>query len=430
MQMIRHEETKFQEVWYEETMADGLHVILFHKPLFTTTSCLLAAPYGSLDCREETEDGTILNFPSGTAHFLEHKLFESDHGDVMADFSRLGANVNAYTSYEETVYYFTTPDPDIEKPLSLMLDFVQNFAVTEASVQKEKGIIQQERSMYLQDGDSRLFLETMRSMYQYHPLREDIVGTEASIQAMTLADLEQAYRLNYHPSRMNLILVTPCDPEAVMDLIRKNQASRTFSAPVFLKRALQKEPETVFRARSETAMDLSDSRIMKGFRLNPDIADDRLRLETEWALKMKMDAWFSPQHAAYQTWIDEKKITPYFSYDSEISRDQAMILFSDEGLDPDAFSDFITKQLEDCLQAELPEESLSEMKKRTLGAFLHLFDSPLDLAISVLHGEMNRVSLFEEFRLVETMTPERCQALTQKIDLSRSVLTILKPMRR
>ena len=101
--MIRHEETKFQEVWYEETMADGLHVILFHKPLFTTTSCLLAAPYGSLDCREETEDGTILNFPSGTAHFLEHKLFESDHGDVMADFSRLGANVNAYTSYEETV---------------------------------------------------------------------------------------------------------------------------------------------------------------------------------------------------------------------------------------------------------------------------------------------------------------------------------------
>ena len=70
------------------------------------------------------------------------------------------------------------------------------------------------------------------------------------------------------------------------------------------------------------------------------------------------------------------------------------------------------------------------MKKRTLGAFLHLFDSPLDLAISVLHGEMNRVSLFEEFRLVETMTPERCQGLTQKIDLSRSVLTILKPLHR
>ncbi len=428
--MIRHEETGFREVWYEETMADGLHVILFHKPLFTTTSCLLAAPYGSLDCREETADGTILNFPAGTAHFLEHKLFESDHGDVMADFSRLGANVNAYTSYEETVYYFTTPDPEIRKPLSLLLDFVQKFAVSEASVEKEKGIIQQERSMYLQDADSRLFLETMRSMYRSHPLREDIVGTESSIQAMTRSDLEQAYRLNYHPSRMNLILVTPCDPEAVMTMIRDNQARKTFSPPLSLKRAIEREPETVFRKRSETAMDLSDSRIMKGFRLNPDIADDRLRLETEWAIKMKMDAWFTPQHAAYQTWLDEGRITPYFSYDSEISRDQAMILFSDEGIDPDAFSEFVTQQLRACLKAELSEEALSEMKKRTLGAFLHLFDSPLDLAISVLHGEMNRVSLFEEFQLVESLCPERCQALTQNLDVSRSVLTILKPLRR
>ncbi|MGN1389253.1 MAG: hypothetical protein ACI4WR_06365, partial [Bulleidia sp.] len=135
-------------------------------------------------------------------------------------------------------------------------------------------------------------------------------------------------------------------------------------------------------------------------------------------------------HEEYQTWIDEGKITPYFSYDSEISRDQAMILFSDEGLDPDAFSEFITEQLSLCLSAELPEEALSEMKKRTLGAFLHLFDSPLDLAISVLHGEMNRVSLFEEFRMVEHMTEERCQALTGNLDISKSVLTILNPIRR
>ena len=92
----------------------------------------------------------IIDFKSGIAHFLEHKLFESEEGDILSKFSELGANVNAFTSYQETAYYFNTSDEDTETPLNLLMDFVQDLSITEESVEKEKGIITQELMMYLQ----------------------------------------------------------------------------------------------------------------------------------------------------------------------------------------------------------------------------------------------------------------------------------------
>ena len=156
-------EPRFDETFYSETLENGLKLIIWHKPLFTSTSCIFATPYGALDHCQKLEDGTIIEDPSGIAHFLEHKMFESEHGDVMNDFSEMGANVNAYTSYTETCYTFSTSQQDISKPLNLLLDFVQELNISDESVEKEKGIIIQELAMYQQMPDSRLFFETFKA---------------------------------------------------------------------------------------------------------------------------------------------------------------------------------------------------------------------------------------------------------------------------
>ena len=116
------------ETYMEEVLPNGLDVIVWHKPLFTSSHVMFATPYGSLD-REQTDPaGVHYQFPAGIAHFLEHKLFESDERDVMEEFSRLGANVNAYTSFEKTACYFETAAGDISAPLNLLLDFGLNMA--------------------------------------------------------------------------------------------------------------------------------------------------------------------------------------------------------------------------------------------------------------------------------------------------------------
>ena len=120
--MIKRVNKEFDETYYEDTLDNGLKVVIFHKPLFKTSSCVFATRYGSLDLDQIDENGNIIHTQSGAAHFLEHKLFEDEDSDVMSKFCAMGCNVNAFTSYQETCYYFETSNENIDEPLNLLLD--------------------------------------------------------------------------------------------------------------------------------------------------------------------------------------------------------------------------------------------------------------------------------------------------------------------
>ena len=160
--MKKHYNERYDETYFEETLDNGLRVVIWYKPNFQNSQFLFATPYGALDFKQKDALGNVIEFPSGIAHFLEHKMFESKQGDVMELFSQLGANVNAFTSYNETVYYFSTTNKEVKQELNFLLDFVQSLEITEASVEKEKGIIIQELNMYLQMPDSRLLFESFK----------------------------------------------------------------------------------------------------------------------------------------------------------------------------------------------------------------------------------------------------------------------------
>ena len=87
----------------------GLRIYVFPKKMSSIYS-LFAVRYGSLDNRFYGADGEEITVPDGVAHFLEHKLFDSPDGtDVFSEFSAIGADANAYTSYNRTAYLFPAP---------------------------------------------------------------------------------------------------------------------------------------------------------------------------------------------------------------------------------------------------------------------------------------------------------------------------------
>ena len=133
--MIKKENKRYQESYVEETLDNGLHVVLWQKPDYAKSLFMMATPLGALDMKQKDENGKEYDFPAGIAHFLEHKMFEMEDGDVMDLFSNMGANVNAFTSYTETVYYFSTT-ADVIQPLHLLLDFVQDLSITKESLEK------------------------------------------------------------------------------------------------------------------------------------------------------------------------------------------------------------------------------------------------------------------------------------------------------
>ena len=99
------------------------------------------------------------------------------------------------------------------KILETLMDFVQEPYFSEKTVEKEKGIIGQEITMYDDNPDWRLYFGLIQNMYQNHPVKIDIAGTVESISHITKDLLYECYGTFYHPSNMLLFVVGPVDAD-------------------------------------------------------------------------------------------------------------------------------------------------------------------------------------------------------------------------
>ena len=220
--MNKTEYEQINETLYHEVLPNGLTVYLLPKNDYHKTYGLFSTNYGSID-NEFIPYGEKekVKVPDGIAHFLEHKLFEKEDGDVFQLFGQQGASANAFTSFTKTSYLFSTTD-QVEKNLTTLIDFVQAPYFTEETVNKEKGIIGQEIQMYEDDPNWRMFFGILNNLYPTHPLHIDIAGTVESIDKITAQDLYTCYRTFYQPSNMVLFVVGKMEPEKLMKLIREN----------------------------------------------------------------------------------------------------------------------------------------------------------------------------------------------------------------
>ena len=140
--------------------------------------------------------------------------------DVSAEFAALGAHSNAFTSYDMTAYYFSCTE-HFEENLKLLLEFVSTPYFTQESVDKERGIIDQEIGMNEDSPDSALFELLAAGMYRVHPVRVPILGTHETIREITPEILYLCHRAFYAPGNMTLCVLGDVDPERVIALARQ-----------------------------------------------------------------------------------------------------------------------------------------------------------------------------------------------------------------
>jgi len=164
---------------YEAVLPNGLTVRVVPKPGFSRKYALIAADYGSVDTAFRL-GGRYVRSPDGVAHYLEHKMFDTKHGDAMEQFAACGASPNAFTSYDMTAYYFNCTE-NFEENFRILMEMVAEPYFTEESVEKERDIIAQEIRMYEDTPDSCLFENLFAAMFRHHPVRVPIAGTVESI---------------------------------------------------------------------------------------------------------------------------------------------------------------------------------------------------------------------------------------------------------
>ncbi len=417
--MIQKEYPRFNEKLIETTLANGMRVFFIPKPGFVSSTVVYMVPFGSLDVVQKDAQGKLIESNAGVAHFLEHKLFESNTGtDIMEAFSALSANVNAFTSFNETCYYFSTGEADIDAPLNLLLDFVQNLSITEASVEKEKGIITQELRMYMNMPEARLMYETYRAVFKSHPIRIDIGGTEKSVKAITKDELEDIYQANYHPSNSVLVIVSGQDPQHLIDLIAKNQAEKEFPPFTARKRWIEKEELKVHKKHHTFAMDIQAKKITYSFKFQPVEGTPMDHLVQEWTVRIFLELMFSSYNPSYQTWLDANRINDYFGYEVDVTEEYGFAMFYGEKESEQDLVDLVNEGLNTDFDTVAPY--FENLKKRYYGQSIRSLNNPDDLAVSYARSILQNLDYFETLDAVNRITLDDLRSVRQLFDREKS----------
>lgn len=239
-------------------------VLIYMLPMegYSSASAQFTARFGSQDNGFSINGGEFITVPDGTAHYLEHKLFESQEKDAFAQFAQTGAFCNAGTSFDYTNYYFSCTNR-FKENLEILLGFVNDPYFTPENVEKERGIIGQEITMYRDNPNWRVFTNLLENMYSANPIRNDIAGTVESISEITDKTLYDCYNAFYNPSNMFICVTGNFDPNEVIETCERT-LRKTKAADIV--RAKFNEPESVLNKRVELAMPVSKPLFEIGFK--------------------------------------------------------------------------------------------------------------------------------------------------------------------
>lgn len=397
---------EFNRSVYRETLANGLQVELLPMAGFNKTYAMMTTDFGSVDNHfvpyQETEPVQV---PDGVAHFLEHKLFEKKDHDAFDLFGELGADSNAFTSFTQTSYLFSTTSW-LKDNLQILLDFVQDPYFTEQSVQKEQGIIGQEIQMYDDDPSWRLYLGMLGNLYPHDPMHIDIAGTVDSISHITPEILMTCYRTFYQPSNMNLLVVGKLDPVAVMSWIKENQEQKQFGPqekPHRLFTLNDPAGQDVIPFRSLT-MNVSRPKVMVGLRgiKRFDSGQDRLRYKL--AIDLLLDMLLDDTSDNYLRLYDQGIIDDSFGYNLDMTRSFYFAYFSTNTDQQERFADEVMAILENADQ-ELDQaaDRFVGIKRAEIGRLVGLLDSPEAIG-NRYGGELfARANLMDEILTMQTI---------------------------
>lgn len=419
---------QYNEHIYKEILDNGLHVFIIHKKDYIRSHALFMTPFGAMKSKVYSENGDVLTFKDGLAHFLEHKMFESKEGDVMEKFSEMGISANAFTSYNETVYYFSTSF-ELKEPLELLLDFVQSLEIDEASVEKEKGIIIQELRMYSQMSDVRFVQEMFSSLYSSHPLQIDIGGSEESVKSITLEDLYECYNINYHPQNMSLIVVSGEDPNEILSIIKENQKDKSFKTMPKVTNFEYKEPKEVNRKKFTFNMDIQQPRFGLAFKLSG-IMDDTERYTLDLALKILMESYFSTSNQYVQKWLDQRLINDSFVYDSEFGRDYGYIMLVSESDKPEQLKEEFLTVCHEMISKGIDEKLLQSIKKRLYGSQIRLMNRFEDYALAYGRAYYSGVDFFESLQILKNISKTDIEKAISSISLDQIAEVLLLPLEK
>ena len=360
-----------KEKVYRTRLSNGLTVALLPKKEFKEVYGSVTVQFGSIDTLVREVDGTVKQYPEGIAHFLEHKLFErEDSSDIMAAFTLLGADSNAFTSFTKTNYLFSATDYLLEN-LDLLEELVTKAHFTEDSILREQDIIQQEREMYQDDPDSCLFFSTLANLYPGTPLATDIVGSEESIVQIHTDNLHENFTRFYKPVNMSLFLVGNFDIDNIQDYLQR-KVLQDMSFEEFTREKIDLQD---VKPTDSMRMEVSSPKLAIGIRGKKEVSQgDGYRYNI--LLKILFAMMFGWTSNRFQNLYESGKIDASLSLEVEVTSRFHFVMLTMDAKEPVALSHQFRKAIRNFIKdPDITEEHLDIIKREMYGEFFSSLNS-------------------------------------------------------
>ncbi len=411
------------ESYFRIRHPSGLTLLLCPMPQFNSSYAMFSTEYGSVDSAFRLAgEKEYFRIPDGTAHFLEHKMFESEKGDAFADYARTGASANAFTSFDKTCYLFSCAD-HFKESLEILMGFVTDPYFTKETVDKEQGIIGQEIRMYDDSADWRVMFNLLDALYVRHPIRIDIAGTTDSIAEITAESLHKVYGAFYNLHNMVLTVAGNFRVEDVLEV-----ADRVLKpAPVLeVERLAVEEPREVSQKRVEQRFPIAVPMFCLGFKEKP--GDKRQNAVDSILDEVLGEIIAGEASPLYRRLYDEGLINSTFGCETLSGRDYIATMYSGESRDPDRVCGEICDEIERMAREGIDEEAFQRNRKAAWGRYVRMLGRVDSVAQALMNTWLSDMELYDLLDVIADMKKEDLEKrLREQFDREYSALSVVYP---
>ncbi len=416
-------------------LENGLDVIIIPIKNTNRKYAMYSTHFGSINYKFKTkEDNDIIIVPDGVAHFLEHKLFEQEDGENALDkLTKMGANPNAYTSFNHTSYLFDCTE-NFNDVFKALIHFVQNPYLTKENVEKEKGIIGQEIGMYDDDPEWQLFFGFVNCLYGSHAITKDIAGTVETIADITPEILYKCYNNFYKPSNMVICVVGDVDVDETLNIIKENVKEDKEKSKI--ERFYGEEKEEIYKKENIKKMDVNMPLFMFGFKDNFNKErlesgyekDNREIVKYDVALQIALELITGKSTKLFEDLYSEGLVTREFGLGFTYEEDYAYTSFDNESSNYKEVIKRVSERIKELKENGLDEEDFERAKKMLYGNFVKGFNDVSRIATMIISDYFKGINSFdyvESYKQIDKAYVE--EVIRKHFDFDKMALSVIEP---
>jgi predicted Zn-dependent peptidase len=416
---------RLNESYLTAKLPSGLTVYYYPMKGYASAMAVYAARYGSVDITFKTaNDKDFVTVPAGIAHYLEHKLFENaDGSDAAKLFAQTGANCNAATGFGKTDYYFSC-SREFYKNLAILLDFVQSPYFTPASVEKERGIIEQEISMYDDSPYWRSFINCLESVYVNNPVRINIAGTAQSIAQIDADLLYRCYNTFYNPHNMCLAVAGDLHLDRILDMC---ETSVTPKADPGLQTSVPDEPYAVGKKLVRQSMSCAMPLFNIGFK-QPGLTGKESAIQSV-VFNIALETALGSTSLFYDKAVKSGLFSDNDYHVGVLSgRGFFLPMVEGEAVEPEKVLDAVKNTLLQVRERGADETEFENVRKKTYGQLIKQLTTVHGAAAALQEAFLEDRTVYDLLDCTADMTAADVSAALKKIDLDNCTLSIIDPV--